>query len=108
MSPLIICIHDLLCLFASILLKTLVRVMFGYDKSGSNWISSKMDTVRFGFGLCSGKISRVVIGSVKKWVWFGSGSGCSHSVQFGSGQNGSGLKWVGLFRVWVTLVHIKF
>ena len=32
------------------------------------------------FGSDSGKISRVVIGSVQKWVRFGSGSGCSHSV----------------------------
>ena len=54
-------------------------------------------------GLCliRVKLRRVGIGSVLKRVGYGSGMGCPFSVHFGSGHYGSGITWVGSFRVWV-------
>ena len=54
-----------------------------------------------GSGLIRVKLRRVRIGSVLKRVGYGSGMGCPFSVHYGSGHYGSGMTWVGSFRVWV-------
>ena len=59
-------------------------------------MSDLYSEVYSGSGLIRGKLSKVEIGSVLKRVWFGSVSGCPLSGHFGSGLN-----WLGLFRVWV-------
>jgi len=64
-----------------------VRVMFG---------SGILDS-----GLIRVELRQVGIESVLKRVGYGSGMGCPFSVHFGLGHYGSGMTWVGSFRVWV-------
>jgi len=61
---------------------------------------SYLGRVYSGSSLIQVKLSRVGIRSVLKRVRLRSGSGCLFSGHFGSGLN-----WVGSFRVWVILGH---
>jgi len=59
-----------------------LELCWGINKLHNNWIGSKVDTVQFRFKLFTFGLIRV--GS----IW-------------------NGLKWVGLFQVWVISVHVK-